>query len=80
VPTISTHGGYRFFFYSNEGDEPPHIHVQEGNRVAKFWLTPVRVANYGGFAKHKINELKRIVTRDRNEFLREWNEFFDVTT
>jgi len=79
MPTISTHGSYRFFFYSNEGDEPPHVHVQQGKKMAKFWLTPVSVANYRGFAQHEINELRRIVARDQTEFLREWNDFFDVT-
>ncbi|HXO25787.1 MAG TPA: DUF4160 domain-containing protein [Thermoanaerobaculia bacterium] len=28
------------FFYSNEGTERPHVHVQHESRVAKFWLRP----------------------------------------
>ena len=27
MPTILRRDGYRFFFYSKEGKEPPHIHV-----------------------------------------------------
>ena len=30
----------RFFFFSNEGREPPHIHVKAGGDEAKFWLDP----------------------------------------
>ena len=42
MPVILRHKGYRFFFFSNEGDppEPPHIHVRRGEAVAKFWLFP----------------------------------------
>ena len=29
----------RFFFYSNEGSEPPHVHVESGDGTAKLWLT-----------------------------------------
>lgn len=33
-----------FFFYSNEGQEPPHIHVKAGGDEAKFWLDPITPA------------------------------------
>jgi hypothetical protein len=32
--------GFRFFFYSAEGDEPPHIHVSKGEGDGKIWLEP----------------------------------------
>lgn len=48
MPTVLRIGPYRFFFYSNEGSEPPHVHVESGGRVAKVWLVPVSVANPGG--------------------------------
>ena len=38
MPTILFILGWRFFFYSNEGDEPIHVHCQKGEREAKFWL------------------------------------------
>ena len=25
--------GYRFFFFSMEGSEPPHIHIEHGDKV-----------------------------------------------
>jgi hypothetical protein len=37
--------GFRFFFFSNEGTEPPHIHVERGDGYAKFWLEPVDLAD-----------------------------------
>jgi len=35
----------RFFFFSNEGTEPPHVHVEYANGHAKFWLNPVELAS-----------------------------------
>jgi hypothetical protein len=29
-------GRFRYFFFSNEGREPPHIHVKAGDDEAKF--------------------------------------------
>ena len=28
MPTVLRWEGYRAFFYSNEGSEPPHLHVR----------------------------------------------------
>jgi hypothetical protein len=36
MPTLGRIGPFRFFFYSNEGAEPPHIHVQQERKIAKF--------------------------------------------
>ena len=51
VPAPLRVRGYRFFFFSIEGREPPHIHVAPAGRYAKFWLEPVSVADvrvFGG--------------------------------
>jgi hypothetical protein len=38
MPTVLYIKGWRFFFYSNEGNEPIHIHVQKGEKECKYWL------------------------------------------
>lgn len=38
VPTILTILGWRLFFYSNENNEPPHVHARKGDMECKFWL------------------------------------------
>jgi hypothetical protein len=38
MPTILFINGWRFFFYSNEMNEPIHIHFQKGEKEGKFWL------------------------------------------
>lgn len=30
MPTVLYFYGWRFFFYSNEGNEPIHIHAEKG--------------------------------------------------
>ncbi len=41
MPTVLLLHQYRFYFYSRETNEPPHIHVEWGDRLAKYWLEPV---------------------------------------
>jgi hypothetical protein len=40
MPTVLRVDAFRFFFYSDERNEPPHIHVTSGGKSAKLWLRP----------------------------------------
>ena len=75
-PTIRRIGPCRFFFYSNEGLEPAHVHVQDGSKLAKFWLQPVELARSSGFAARELTRLAALVREHENDFLEAWNEFF----
>ncbi len=68
----------RFFFYSNEGTEAPHVHVEREGRVAKLWLTPVSIRRSGGLPSHELTKIESIVLMNRDDLLREWKAFFDV--
>ena len=76
MPTVSTKGPYRFFFYSGDSDELPHVHAEREHMKAKFWLNPVRLQSSGGFSRSEINRIQRLVEEDREYLLRSWNEFF----
>ena len=76
MPTVARIGPYRFFFYSDEGDEPPHVHVLRDRDVAKFWLDPASLAYSRGFAAHELNELTRIVRERTAQFMEAWNAHF----
>jgi hypothetical protein len=76
VPALLRVRGYRFFFFSLENREPPHIHVAQAGRYAKFWLEPVELANNRGFRGHELTELREIVTENRAFFLERWHEYF----
>ncbi|MBC8265035.1 MAG: DUF4160 domain-containing protein [Anaerolineales bacterium] len=76
MPTVLISGPYRFFFYSGDRDEPPHIHVERERNKAKFWLDPVRLQYSRGFSQSEIKRIQRRVEENRERFLRRWNEFF----
>ena len=76
MPTVARAGPYRFFFFSNEGFEPAHIHVQRERAVAKFWLEPVALASSSGFPGHELRRLEALVEDRRDEFEAAWNDFF----
>lgn len=75
-PTVLRIGRYRFFFFSNEGFEPAHVHVQSGPSLAKFWLGSVELSSSTGFAPHDLTELHALVVEHRDKLLEAWNEFF----
>ncbi|MEJ5312273.1 MAG: DUF4160 domain-containing protein [Anaerolineae bacterium] len=76
MPATLRIGPYHFFFYSDEGNEPPHIHVRRDNKIAKFWLTPVRLQHSGGFNRQEIRRIQGLVEKNREQLLGEWNEHF----
>jgi hypothetical protein len=76
MPTIHHEGPYRFFFYANDRDEPPHVHIERENKKAKFWLTPVRLERSGGFNRSEISRIQRVVEENQGRLLRGWNEYF----
>ncbi|TMD50269.1 MAG: DUF4160 domain-containing protein [Chloroflexi bacterium] len=76
MPTVLRVDGYRFFFYSNEGNEPVHIHVQKAEKYAKFWLDPIQVAESMGYNSKELQRIQNII-KEHEKLLREaWNERF----
>ena len=79
MPTVLNEKGYRFFFFSNEGDplEPCHIHVRKHGAVAKFWLVrECRLADNIGFTAKELNEISNIINNHTIEIKEAWNGFF----
>jgi hypothetical protein len=75
-PTILRSGPYRFFFFSNEAGEPPHVHVQRERMLAKFWLDPVSLARSTGFSPTELRRIQTIVAENVSVLLEAWNEHF----
>jgi hypothetical protein len=76
MPTVLRWGPYRAFFYSNEGDEPAHVHVRAGDKEAKFWLHGLAVAANAGFPVHEISDIVRHLKQNRDQLVDVWNEHF----
>lgn len=77
MPTVFEFKGYRFYFYSNENDEPIHIHVAKANGMAKFWIVPdVREEYSYGFKVKERKEIGLIIKNRHGEIKNAWNEYF----
>ena len=76
MPTIFRDGPYRFYFFSHEPNEPPHVHVDRDERTIKVWLEPVIMAKNQGFRGHEINVILDIVELNRESLLEAWHEYF----
>ena len=78
MPTILRIDGHRFFFYSRETNEPPHIHIQTAEKSAKFWLNPVALARSVGYNQSEIRRLYELVEQHRVTFQEAWDEHFST--
>jgi len=76
MPTVLRSGPYRLYFYSGDRDEPRHVHIERDARIAKFWLTPVRLQDSGGFSRVELRKLERLVEQHLEDLVRSWDEFF----
>jgi len=77
MPTVLRSGPYRYFFYSADLDEPPHVHVERDNCEVKFWLEPVRLAGSHGFPAPELNRIERLVAESQQFLMDSWHGFFD---
>lgn len=79
MPVVFRYKGFRFFFYSNEGNpqEPLHVHVRGAGSEAKLWLHPqVRVAASRGFDSGTLHELVEAARANRELIERAWHDYF----
>ena len=76
MPTVLRSGPYRFYFYSHEPNEPPHVHIDRDDRSAKFWLNPVGLAVNLGFSAVELARIEHVVQSERQALLRSWHDYF----
>lgn len=79
MPTVFRRDGFRYFFFSNEGEprEPPHVHVRGAGRDAKVWLSPeIMLGESFGFTSRELRAILDVVRRSRPELLRAWYDHF----
>lgn len=76
MPTVLRLGPRRYYFYSHEPNEPPHVHVDQGAASAKVWLEPVGLARNLGFRAHALNAILEEVREHRGNLLERWHGHF----
>lgn len=75
MPTVLRIQAYRFHFYSDEGDEPPHIHIETPDGECKFWLEPVRLARNKGVPAITVRKLEKLVFEHHNLLISKYYEY-----
>ena len=53
-----------------------HVHVEREDKIAKFWIDPVRLQKSGGFHRSEIGRIQRMIEERHQELLEAWNEYF----
>lgn len=76
MPTVLRIGAYRFYFYSHEPNEPPHIHIDRDKSTAKFWLKDANLASSIGFNSKELRKLQSLVEEHQQTLLEAWYEYF----
>ena len=74
-PQVYRERGLRFAIYYNEGNEPPHIHVERGDGrdiAAKFWLNPIELCWNEGFNAGEIRWIVKQLNEHHARFMEEW--------
>ncbi len=80
MPTVLRKNGFRFFFYSREGQEPPHIHVIGKSGEAKVWLKPIEISKVYNLKPKDQREILRIVQGNVKMFLEAYKEWHELNS
>lgn len=82
MPTVFDYKGYRFYFWSNENNEPIHIHVSKGvpsSNSTKFWILKddsVQLAiNSNEFGSKELRNIQKYVENNISLIKEAWFSF-----
>ena len=85
MPNIFTVSGYKVYFWSNENDEPLHVHISKGKPIpnaTKLWITKdgrcVLENNNSKIPEHELAELMEFIEAQYWLILIAWTEHFAV--
>lgn len=76
MPEVFRKYGFVFFFYSNEGHEPIHIHVRKAGGFAKFWIEPIELEFAQGFKTQDLNIAEELIVENLKLIKTKWDEVF----
>jgi len=85
LPRLYKFGQYNIFFWSNENDEPIHVHVCVGNattNAAKIWLTArgdcIVAHNKNKIPHSDLNEIAETIKTNFFFICSEWKKHFNI--
>lgn len=84
MPTLFEIYGYKIYFWSNEGNEPVHVHISKGKQTAdatKIWLppesNPVLVHNNSQIPQKDLKRLLKSLALNREIIIARWYDYFN---
>lgn len=84
MPTLFEIYGYKIYFWSNEGNEPVHVHISKGKQTAdatKIWLppesNPVLVHNNSKIPQKDLKRLLKSIALNREIIIARWYDYFN---
>lgn len=85
MPNLFTISGYKIYFWSNEQNEPIHVHVSKGHpaeNATKIWLTKnggcIIAHNASRIPAHELNQLMEFISAQFFFICSEWKRFFVI--
>lgn len=83
MPNYFTYAGFKLYFWSNESEEPIHVHVSKGrpsSASTKFWLLsngePLLANNKAELSQKEIKLISRFISANCQEIDQAWKNFF----
>ena len=76
MPTVLVKDGFRFFFYSHEGSEPPHIHIIGKGGEMKVWLSNLGISKVYNLSPKEQRIVLEIMSANVELFKKEWENFY----
>ncbi|MDR1018728.1 MAG: DUF4160 domain-containing protein [Lachnospiraceae bacterium] len=83
MPALYKFLGYSIYFYSNENDEPIHVHISKGKpslNSTKIWLLKnggVKLANNKSkLSVRELNKMYSFIIMNYEEICNEWKQFY----
>ncbi len=76
MPEVFRVEGYVVFFYSNEGQEPMHVHVRRAGGIAKFWMQPLMLDSARGLKTQELARAEELIAEHAEQIREKWHEVF----
>ena len=83
VPNLFDFDGYTIFFWSNENNEPIHVHVTKGNphgNSTKIWLTKggecCVARNKGKIPEKDLRNILKMIKNHYFYIVSRWKEYY----
>ena len=87
MPRVFKINGYLVYFWSNENDEPIHVHVSKGkpsSNATKFWLlrngTFSLVHNNSKISAKDLKHIENAIANNKDEIISKWLQHFGKVT